>query len=166
MRVTQHIRRRDGSRLKVATDGLLYFYRVPLLGPFWKFKHALRFELWSLDREGDLGRRLRRGPKIYYCLRDLKRTAPSARSPRHRHYPACSQDPGKQKRTLGTSVGWSDIYGPGYDRQWINVTGLRGCFAFIHRVDPLNHLYELDEGNNAGTRLVRLPPKGKRVRRC
>lgn len=166
MRITQHIRRRGGGRLRIATNGLLYFYDVPLLGPFWKFKHALRFELWSLDADGDLGRRVRTGPKIYYCFRDLKRTAPSGRSPGHRVYPACSQDRRKRKRTLGISVGWSDTYGPGYDRQWINVKGLRGCFAFIHRVDPLDHLYELDEENNVGQRLIRLPARGKRLRSC
>ena len=55
------------------------------------------------------------------------------------------------------SVGWSDIYPADYDRQWINVTGLRGCFAFVMHVDPNNHLYESSERNNRSTRIIRLP---------
>ena len=44
------------------------------------------------------------------CLRDLERTKPMSRSPGHRVYPGCNQDPGRQRVRLGTSVGWSDIY--------------------------------------------------------
>ena len=58
---------------------------------------------------------------------------------------------------LGTSVGWSDIYPPTYDRQWVNVSGLRGCFAFVMRVDPEDLLYEENEHNNRSVRIVRLP---------
>ena len=61
---------------------------------------------------------------------------PGPRSPRHRHYPGCNQNPTAGPVTLGTSVGWSDIYPSDYDKQWINVAGLRGCFAFVMRVDP------------------------------
>ena len=34
-------------------------------------------------------------------------------------YPACNQDPAASASTLGTSVGWSDIYPADYDRQWV-----------------------------------------------
>ena len=36
--------------------------------------------------------------------------------------------------TLGTSVGWADVYPSTYPDNWIDVTGLRGCFAVVHRV--------------------------------
>ena len=103
------------------------------------------------------------GPKLNYCFRDLKRTLPSPRSPKKPVYPACSQDPKKRFRTLGTSVGWSDIYPSSYHENWINVRGLRGCFSFLLRADPANHLYENDESDNIGARRIRLPatPKGK-----
>ena len=80
-----------------------------------------------------------RGPRCVYCLRDLKRTEPGPRSPRSRVFPKCSQDPRKRTVTLGTSVGWSDVYPSKYYQQWIDVTGLRGCFAYVHRADPKNH---------------------------
>ena len=50
-------------------------------------------------------------------------------SPRRLVYPACSTNSGQRRVTLGTSVGWSDIYPPTYPEQWLDVTGFRGCFA-------------------------------------
>jgi hypothetical protein len=79
------------------------------------------------------------------------------RSPHHRVYPGCNQDPSRRRVRLGTSVGWSDIYPSEYDRQWVNVSGLRGCYAFVMRVDPLNLFYEEDERDNRSMRIVRLP---------
>ena len=49
------------------------------------------------------------------------------------------------------------FYCSNYDRQWVNVSGLRGCFAFVMRVDPKNLLYESNENNNRSTRIIRLP---------
>ncbi len=59
--------------------------------------------------------------------------------------------------TLGTSPGWSDIYPPTYPEQWIDVTGLRDCFAYAHIADPKNGIYESDEDNNEAQVIVRLP---------
>jgi hypothetical protein len=160
MAVKQAIYTRRGKRRFFASDGRLVFYNIPGQGPYWKYHFAARFEIWSIDGAGNRDAMIRKGPKLNYCLRDLKRTQPSKRSPRRRVYPACSQDPSLQKRTLGTSVGWSDIYPASYYQNWINVAGLRGCFVFIHRVDPHNELYENSEGNNLGKRRIRLPPKG------
>ena len=102
-----------------------------------------------------------------YCFRDLERTDPGPRSPRKRVYPACSQRGGINQRTLGTSVGWSDVYPSTYYQNWINVKGLRGCFDFVMIADPRNHLYENDESNNEGSTRVRLPAsKMGRVRGC
>ena len=75
-------------------------------------------------------------------------------------FPGCSQDGGKREVTLGTSVGWSDVYPSQYYQQWIDVTGLRGCFAYVHRADPKNHVWENFEGNNDSQRIVRLPWRG------
>jgi hypothetical protein len=47
-----------------------------------------------------------------------------------------------------------------YYQQWIDVTGLRGCFAYVHRADPNNHVWENFEGNNDAQRIVRLPWRG------
>ena len=80
-----------------------------------------------------------------------------ARSPRKFVYPACNKNRSARAATLGTSVGWSDIYGPGYYQQWIDVTGLRGRFAFVHIADPENGIWESNEGNNEGETLIDLP---------
>ena len=129
-------------------------------GSYWKVHQLARFELWSVDGHHRLERRVRVGPKLNYCMRDLERTRPGRRSPSHRHYPGCSQNPYRDGVTLGTSVGWSDIYPADYDKQWIRVGGLRGCFAFVMRVDPRNLLYESNERDNTSKRLVRLPYRG------
>jgi len=101
---------------------------------------------------------VRTGPKIAYCLRDLVHTRPGlARSPRYRHYPACSNNSRAQHVTLGTSVGWADVYPPSYPEQWMDVTGLRGCFAYVHIADPNNRVYESNEDNNEAQVIVKLP---------
>lgn len=166
MSVRQAIRRTNGKRVLFDTDARLVFYRIPHQGPYWKFHQAALFQIFAVDKRGRRGRLLRKGPKVDYCFRDLKRTRPGRVSPRKRVYPACSQNPRRRGVTLGTSVGWSDIYPAGYYQNWINVTGLRGCFDFVMVADPANHLFENDESNNEGSRRIRLPARGGRVRRC
>ena len=68
--------------------------------------------------------------------------------------------------TLGTSVGWSDVYPSTYHEQWINVNGRRGCFAYVHVADPKNGIYESNEDNNEGETIVRLPWRGSGLRGC
>jgi hypothetical protein len=127
-------------------------------GAYWKVHNPLSMEIWSLDDRRRPLERVSKGPKVFYCFRDLERTRPGMKgSPARRVYGACSQDRGRQRLRLGTSVGWSDIYPSDYDRQWVSVAGLRGCFAFVMRVDPQNLLYESDERNNRSVRIVRLP---------
>jgi hypothetical protein len=160
MSARQHIYRQDGSRLIARTGAKLYFKYVEGQGRYWKWRDAARFELWSLNPDGSRDKLVRTGPKVHYCLRDLQRTSASKRSPRGRVFPGCSQDPGKREVTLGTSVGWSDVYPSQYYQQWIDVTGMRGCFAYVHRADPKNHVWENFEGNNDAQRIVRLPWRG------
>ncbi|MEA2365158.1 MAG: hypothetical protein QOI32_670 [Thermoleophilaceae bacterium] len=158
MRARQRIYRRDGTRIGVATDGRLQFKFAHLARFWWKFYNAARFELWRVDAEGRRTRLVRTGPKVSYCLRDLVHTRPALpRSPRKARYPACSTDSRAQHVTLGTSVGWADVYPPTYPEQWIDVTGLRGCFAYVHIADPNNRIYESDEDNNEAQVIVRLP---------
>ena len=160
MTARQHIYRQDGSRLIERTGARLFFKYVEGQGHYWKWVDAARFELWSLQPDGTRKALVRTGPKVHYCLRDLKHTSPSKRSPRGRVFPGCSKDAGKREVTLGTSVGWSDVYPAQYYQQWIDVTGLRGCFAYVHRADPKNHVWESFEGNNDAQRIVRLPWRG------
>jgi hypothetical protein len=164
MRARQRIYKRDGSRIGVRTGARLFFKFVPGQKRYWKFLHAARFELWRLDGAGQRTRLARRGPKVSYCLRDLRRTRRLPGSPRRRVYPSCNTNPRTRRVTLGTSVGWSDIYPPPYPEQWIDVTGLRGCFAYVHIADPLDGIYESNEDNNSAHVVVRLPYRPGRQR--
>ena len=160
MRVNQAIYRVGGGVEVFSTAMKLHFYDVGYRwgGSYWKVHEPLSMEIWTLDKRRRPERRVRTGPKVFYCFRDLVRTRPMRRSPRNRVYGSCSQDPGRERLTLGTSVGWSDIYPADYDRQWVSVAGLRrGCYAFVMRVDPRNLLYESNERNNRSVRIVRLP---------
>ena len=69
-----------------------------------------------------------------------------------------------QHVTLGTSPGWADIYPPAYPEQWIDVTGLNGCFAYVHIADPENGIFESNEDNNEAQAIVRLPYRTGRPR--
>ena len=154
----QLVYRRDGSRRLLRTGARLYFQPIPGQYRYWKFADAARFELWSLDRGLRRVRRVRIGPKQNYCLRDLAHTRRSRRSPRREVFPACSQDPRRRRITLGTSVGWSDVYPAMYHQNWIDVTGLpRGRYAYVHVADPKNGIWEIDEENNEAETIVSLP---------
>ena len=163
MKVNQRIYRKDGGHIDVRTDATLRFTNVGAYwgGSYWKVHELARFELRQVEADGSLGRVVRVGPKLNYCLRDLELTRPGARSPSSRHYPGCNQNPYRNRVTLGTSVGWSDIYPAPYDKQYIQVGGLRGCYAFEMIVDPEHLLYESNEKDNRSRRLVELPFTGR-----
>ena len=66
---------------------------------WWKWYNAARFELWRVDGRGSRTRRVRVGPKVAYCLRDLRRTRPRvARSPDARGLPGVRHLSGPQRR--------------------------------------------------------------------
>ncbi|MBK5231534.1 MAG: hypothetical protein JJE13_00935 [Thermoleophilia bacterium] len=168
MNVTQAIKRRSGGYALYPTQARLRFFNVGSYwgGSFWKVAHPLRFELWKLGNRGRKRKLVRTGPKQFYCFRDLERTRPGPGSPADAVYPSCNQDPNEHEVTLGTSVGWSDIYPSDYDNQWIDVTGLRGCYAYVLRLDPFNSLFELNKNNNVAQRTVKLPWRGLSHKGC
>jgi Lysyl oxidase len=166
MRGRQRIYTREGGRIGVNTGARLQFKFAHQQRYWWKFFDAARFELWRVDAQGARTEVVRTGPKVAYCLRDLSRTRPRLRrSPRKRVYPACSTNRRARRVTIGTSVGWADIYPPAYPEQWIDVTGLRGCFAYVHTADPENGIFEANEDNNEAQVIVRLPFRKHRPRR-
>jgi Lysyl oxidase len=168
MRAYQRIYARNGGRIDVNTGARLEFKFAHQQRYWWKFYDAARFELWRVDARGRRTRRVRTGPKVAYCLRDLTHTRPwLAASPRRRVYPACNTDPDRLRVSLGTSPGWADVYPPAYPEQWIDVTGLHGCFAYVHTADPENGVYEANEDNNEAQVIVRLPFRtGERRGNC
>jgi hypothetical protein len=118
MRANQAIYKVGGGVRIFRTEAKLHFYSVGYEwgGSYWKMHDPLSMEIWSLDEQRRPLQQVRKGPKVFYCLRDLVRTSAMKRSPGHRVYPACSQDAGRKRVRLGTSVGWSDIYPSEYDR--------------------------------------------------
>jgi hypothetical protein len=168
MRAYQRIYARNGGRIDVNTGARLEFKFAHQQRYWWKFYDAASFELWRVDERGRRTRMVRKGPKVAYCLRDLTHTRPKLRrSPRRQVYPACNTDPHRQRVRLGTSPGWADVYPPAYPEQWIDVTGLHGCFAYVHIADPRNGIYEANEDNNEAQAIVRLPfRRGERRGAC
>jgi hypothetical protein len=143
--------------------GYIYWKAIPGQGHYWKYYRAARFELWTLNPDGTRAQMVRTGPKLSYCFRDLRRVRSWPRTPRGRIYPACSQTFRRSQFRLGLSPGWADIYPSTYYENWISITGLRGCFAFVHRADPLGELIESDESNNLAQRIIQLPPRNGSV---
>jgi Lysyl oxidase len=152
-----HLLRTSAALVYKFVPGERYGYGNAGSASYWKLKHAASFQLWSVGPHFRALARVRTGPKVDYCLRDLFRTAPSGNSPTAPIYPACSQDPGLRTDTLGTSVGWSDVYPSEYPEQWIDVTGLRGRFAFVQEADPNHLLLESNHRNDLSETYVALP---------
>jgi Lysyl oxidase len=162
MRANQRIYKAGGGHITVTSGATLHFTDVGTYfgGSYWKVHQLAHFDLLRVRDDGSLGEIVRTSPKLNYCLRDLERTRPGRRSPSYRHYPGCKQDPFIDHDVLGTSVGWSDVYPAAYSKQWIDVAGLRGCFAYRMTVDPKEVLFESNENDNASQVLVHLPYPG------
>jgi hypothetical protein len=162
MRARQVIRRRGQRPIVTPDAGELYFKFVDSSrGSYWKYSHAARFELWTLNPDGSRGELVRRGPKVDYCFRDLDRVRAYARPTAF--FPGCSQVRGLARDRLGVSPGWADVYPSTYPQNWIDITDLKGCFSFVHRADPLGKIAEEREDNNIGWRHIRLPPRNGSV---
>jgi hypothetical protein len=163
---------RSAAPVVLPASGRVELYDTRTRGRYWKYENAASFTLRPIDDDGEVGPIRRTGPKVDYCFRDLRRARPLdrrgsyPRSPRLRHYGACSTRAEASRLTLGTSVGWADIYPWSYPQNSIDVTGLRGCFLYTLKADPRDELRELREDNNAGSRIVRLPWRGTGARGC
>lgn len=156
---TQVIFTRTGRPVYFPDAGWIYWKAIPGQGHYWKYFRAARFELWTLNPDGTRAKLQRTGPKLSYCLRDLDRVRTWARTPKQAQFPGCSQDYGRRALRLGISPGWADVYPSTYHENWISVTGLHGCFAFVHRADPTGELIEQHEDNNLAERIIRLPAR-------
>ena len=151
MHARQVIYRRDGTKRWLDTGARLGFKAIPGQYRYWKYIHAARVRAVAARQGRPCEKRVEVGPKQSYCLRDLQHRNPQLpRSPASFHYPGCSQDlgqPARDARHLGRLVGRLPLDLP---RVYMNVTGLHGCFAYVHVADPKNGIYESNEDNNEG----------------
>ena len=144
---------------------------LPVGGAYWKIRNPLRFELWRVNAAGKKIELVRTEPKQFY-FRDLVQTNPaSTRSPDSAVYPACAnQNPRIRHVTLGTSVGWSDIWPRPTTGSGSTSPACAGCFAYVLHLDPGNVLFELSKKNNYAQRssasLARLRSPRLLTRRC
>jgi hypothetical protein len=164
MDAVNRVYKKNGGRVIFKTGAELVFKNIPGQGPYWKWRDAAKVELWSLGPDGNRIKRVAVGEKQVYCLRDLVHTNPDLPdSPGRAVYPGCSQNPNQKERTLGTSVGWSDVYPSSYYEQYVKLNHLprRGCYAYVHIADPQNGIYEMDEENNEASTTVYLTKRGK-----
>src|SRR5262249_52697447 len=112
MRVNQRIYKKGRGHITLPTQATLHFTDVGAYvgaswgGGSWRAQGLAESGLGPVDGRHRLSKRVRVGPKLNYCLRDLERTRPGRRSPAHFHYPGCNQNPYQDRITLGTSVGW------------------------------------------------------------
>ena len=164
MQVNQRIHRKGGGRLVLRTEASLHFTDVGTYfgGSYWKVHQLAGFELRRVGPDGKVGAGRAHQPEAQLLPARPRADPPRpALAQRPRTTPAATRTPTPSAVTLGTSVGWSDIYPADYDKQWINVSGLRGCFAFTMTVDPKELLFESNEHDNTSRRLVRLPYRGQ-----
>ena len=90
-------------------------------GCYWKVHQLARFELRRVDPHGMAGPVSAQGPSSTTACETW--SAPTRRrSPDHPPLPRLQPGPLYDAATLGTSVGWSDLYPSDYDKQWIDVS--------------------------------------------
>lgn len=164
MTVSQRIYSQTGGHTDYPLPAARFdFWPIPGQGSFWKLRDGLRFELWTAG--GPLEQFVKFGPKTRFCMRDLVEV-PGLGGPRFRKFPGCSQSARARTVRMGISVGWEESYPSFYHEQYVDITGLRGCYALRHIADPLGHVLESDESNNVSQTRFRLPPRRGRVRGC
>jgi hypothetical protein len=127
----------------------------------WHFPGFEQYELRRLD-----GRLVGRDHKTGFCLRDAYETRALNLPPVWTM--ECGRGrPGAVSVRQGITPGFGDDYVPLKEGQSIDVTGLRGRFVLVHRVNPDRVLREQSYANNAASVLVRLAHgRATILRRC
>jgi hypothetical protein len=117
----------------------------------WHFQAASRYRLFKPGHADSI---LVRARKMSFCLRDSMRV-PTAygRFYQPLYYADCGRD-----TPQGISSGWVDVYASYLSGQALTLPKrLRhGIYCLGIRVDPLDRLWESDEGNNTSVKAFRL----------
>ena len=165
MAATQVIRHANGSESEVAGVGRFEYVEDPT-HDHW---HLLPFMRYELRRPSSF-KLVVRDRKTGFCLGDRINADPDTALPNEPENPVYRSNCGlgeRQWREIeeGISVGWSDVYEPWRDGQYIDVTGLApGKYVLVHRVNPGRRLVESNYANNASSVLLRLTwPNGSEL---
>ena len=172
MRVTQLVRRDDGSIRSYPTHGEMRYVRAETHA-HW---HLLAFETYEL-RDARTGRLAASDRKTGFCLGDRYRTDPARRLAREPAAAVFTGECGRHRSDLlrvggGLSVGYGDEYVPTLEGQYVDVTRApAGRYVLVHRVNARRTLRESHYANNAASLLLDLERNGsvphvRVLRRC
>jgi hypothetical protein len=141
--VTQRVYDTAGGSRAIATPATMFFAGDG--HQHWHVRNLQFYELRPLDGQNTLGT----GAKSGFCffdgvVNDL--TLPGA--PQFPHFLQCGEADSLAV-TMGTSVGWGDIYEWSLPDQWIDVTGLPpGRYRLRAAADPDNWFVEQNDADN------------------
>lgn len=163
MTARQFVARSDGSIAPGVKIGQLRFVSTPTHN-HW---HYLGFEKYSL-RSAASGKLVSPSRKTGFCLTDSGHDSSDTPLPGESDQPMFTQQCGLNQPDLlqvseGISVGWTDVYDPLREGQYVDLTHVpAGRYVLVHRVNVDRGIRELDRSNNAASRLIRLTwPDGR-----
>ncbi len=115
----------------------------------WHLENAMTYSLWDSIRR----RQVTPGAKVGFCLYDINRIG--QQGPTNAVYTGSvvnwcdSGQPGSNDVEMGTSAGWSDIYGLHLSYQWVDISEVTpGTYYLAADADTSDQIEESDETNN------------------
>jgi hypothetical protein len=152
---SQRIHRSDGSFRDVASVGDMHYHPIHSHYHFGDFSIS---ELWTANVAGVPSDRspVAIGKKNGFCMADTELHWWARKGTAAQRFPAprcLSREPdspaGTDRFKNGISRGWADEYWWALPDQMIDVSTLSdGRYVLVTRIDPLNKIRELNDGNN------------------
>ncbi len=150
--VVQHIHTAQSDTKKVVVGDFIFHPTHE----HWHLTNFARYELWTVDQNGNLEERVAVTDKVSYCLRDDSRAGVSDPNVKQT-YTGCNNE------RQGISPGWVDVYRYELPGQELDITGLPdGVYVHLTHIDPDDLLYETNRENNATAVFIEI--EGLRVR--
>ena len=114
----------------------------------WHVMNAARYALWNEAGTAEAGR----GAKVGFCLEDVDKFDPTARSAQFSNSATgfCEAgNPTASNITEGITPGWEDVYAAKLPFQWVDLSDIApGRYRLGEQVDPDNVFIESNESNN------------------
>lgn len=136
----QRITKKDGS-IEEHDVGNFIFHTEH---DHWHIEDYVKFEIWSVNKDGKPDKPLANTAKISMCLWDERPYNLSIENAASgRVYSGCKSN------IQGTSIGWSDNYWPELPGQFVDITDLQdGDYFMISNVNFDHKILEKDYSNN------------------